>query len=76
VQVVATGLSSTVLAVGKPDIRPQLREMLAWYEGVLERIASGALVPDGDEETLRAEAQMVNNLLAMLDSAEPGVKYY
>jgi hypothetical protein len=28
----------------KPDIRPQLRELLAWYEYVLQRIASGTLV--------------------------------
>jgi hypothetical protein len=28
----------------RPDIRPQLRELLAWYEKVLERIESGALV--------------------------------
>jgi hypothetical protein len=25
----------------KPDIRPQLREMLAWYDDVLGRIADG-----------------------------------
>ena len=25
----------------KPDIRPQLRELLAWHEDVLQRIASG-----------------------------------
>jgi hypothetical protein len=25
----------------KPDIRPQLRELLAWYDDVLGRIAAG-----------------------------------
>jgi hypothetical protein len=30
--------------LAKPDIRPQLREMLVWYDDVLGRIAAGALV--------------------------------
>jgi hypothetical protein len=28
----------------RPDVRPQLREFLAWYEEVLGRIESGAIV--------------------------------
>ncbi len=31
----------------RPDIRPQLRDFLAWYEEVLGRIESGAIVAPG-----------------------------
>jgi hypothetical protein len=52
----------------RPDIRPQLRESLAWYEEVLGRIASGALVEPGEQERLTEEALAVAHLLALLDS--------
>jgi hypothetical protein len=41
----------------RPDIRPQLREFLAWYEEVSGRIKSGALVAPGEQERLTEERQ-------------------
>jgi hypothetical protein len=52
----------------RPDIRPQLREFLAWYEEVLGRITSGALVAPGERERLTEEASAVAHLLDLLDS--------
>jgi hypothetical protein len=52
----------------RPDIRPQLREFLAWYEEVLGRIESGALVEPGEQERLTEEASAVAHLLDLLDS--------
>jgi hypothetical protein len=36
----------------QPEIRPQLREFLAWYEEVLGRIEAGAIVAPGEQERL------------------------
>jgi hypothetical protein len=52
----------------QPDIRPQLRESLAWYEEVLGRIGSGALVAPGEQARLTEEASAVAHLLDLLDS--------
>jgi hypothetical protein len=52
----------------RPDIRPQLREFLAWYEEVLGRIQSGAIVAPGEQERLTEEASAVAHLLDLLDS--------
>jgi hypothetical protein len=52
----------------RPDIRPQLRESLAWYEEVLGRIESGALVAPGEQARLTDEASAVARLLDLLDS--------
>jgi hypothetical protein len=52
----------------RPDIRPQLREFLAWYEEVLGRIESGAIVAPGEEERLTTEASAAAHLLDLLDS--------
>jgi hypothetical protein len=52
----------------RPDIRPQLREFLAWYEEVLVRIQSGAIVAPGELERLTEEASAVAHLLDLLDS--------
>jgi hypothetical protein len=52
----------------RPDIRPQLREFLGWYEDVLGRIESGALVAPGEQERLTEEASAVAHLLDLLDS--------
>jgi hypothetical protein len=52
----------------RPDIRPQLREFLGWYEKVLGRIESGALVGPGEQERLTEEASAVAHLLDLLDS--------
>jgi len=54
----------------KPDIRPQLREMLAWYADVLERIAAGALVGPGVAERLREEQNLTARYLDLLDAGE------
>jgi hypothetical protein len=52
----------------RPDIRPQLREFLAWYEEVLGRIEAGAIVEPGEQERLTEEASAVAHLLDLLDS--------
>jgi hypothetical protein len=46
----------------RPDVRPQLREFLAWYEGVLGRIESGAIVAPGEQERLTKEMSKSVNL--------------
>jgi hypothetical protein len=56
--------------VPKPDIRPQLRELLAWYEDVLGRIASGALVAPGVAERLAEEQEFTARYLELLDAGE------
>jgi hypothetical protein len=55
--------------VERPDIRPELREFLTWYEEVLGRIESGALVEPGEQERLTEEASAVAHLLDLLDSS-------
>jgi hypothetical protein len=52
-----------------PDVRPQLRELLAWYEEVLGRIGSGAIVAPGEQERLTEEGSAVAHLLDLLDSS-------
>jgi hypothetical protein len=52
----------------RPDIRPQLREYLAWYEEVLVRLESGAVVAPGEQERLTEEASAVAHLLDLLGS--------
>jgi hypothetical protein len=52
----------------KPDIRPQLRELLAWYDDVLGRIAAGALVSPGVAERLREEQNLTARYLDLLDA--------
>jgi hypothetical protein len=54
--------------VERPDIRPQLREFLTWYQEVLGRIESGALVEPGEQERLTEEGSAVAHLLDLLDS--------
>jgi hypothetical protein len=56
--------------VQRPDIRPQLRELLDWYEDTLARIEAGAIVAPGEEKKLRADASEVASLLARLDADE------
>ena len=53
----------------RPDIRPQLRAYLAWYEDVLGRVESGAIVAPGEQERLTEEASAVAHLLDLLDSS-------
>jgi hypothetical protein len=52
-----------------PDVRPQLPEFLAWYEEVLGRIESGAIVAPGEQERLTEGASAVAHLLDLLDSS-------
>ena len=56
----------------RPDIRPQLRELLAWYEEVLGRIESGAVVAPGEQDRLTAEASAVAHVLDLGSSTEDG----
>jgi hypothetical protein len=57
----------------RPDLRPQLGELLAWYREVLGRIEGGAIVEPGEEERLREEASLVDELLRRLEEThEPG----
>jgi hypothetical protein len=53
----------------RPDVRPQLREFLTWYEEVLGRIESGAVVAPGEQERLTEEASAVAHLLDLLGSS-------
>jgi hypothetical protein len=53
----------------RPDIRPQLREYLAWYEEVLGRVESGAVVAPGEQVRLTEEASAVAHRLDLLDSS-------
>ena len=54
----------------KPDIRPQLRELLAWYDDVLGRIAAGALVAPDLAERLAEEQNLTARYLELLDAGE------
>jgi hypothetical protein len=51
----------------RPDVRPQLGELLEWYREVLARIEAGAIVEPGEEERLREEASLVDELLRRLE---------
>ena len=46
-----------------------LEHHLAWYEEVLERVESGAVVAPGEQERLTEEASAVTHLLDLLDSS-------
>jgi hypothetical protein len=54
----------------KPDVRPQLRELLAWYDDVLGRIAVAALVAPGVAERLSEERHFTARFLELLDAGE------
>jgi hypothetical protein len=54
----------------KPDVRPQLRELLAWYDDVLGRIAAGALVAPGVAERVGEEREFTARYLELLDAGE------
>ena len=58
----------------KPDVRPQLRVLLAWYDDVLKRIAAGALVAPGVAERLSDERNLTARLLKLLDAGEGSSK--
>ena len=48
---------------------PKLSEFLAWYEEVLGRVESGAIVAPGEQDRLTEEASAVAHLLDLLDSS-------
>jgi hypothetical protein len=54
-----------------PDIRPWLRERIAWYEELLARIAGGAVVAPGERERLQEEAALHQQLLELLERNYP-----
>jgi hypothetical protein len=54
----------------KPDVRPQLRELLEWYDDVLERVVAGALVAPGVAERLREERDFTARFLEFLNAGE------
>jgi hypothetical protein len=54
-----------------PDIRPSLRERIAWYEVVLGRIAGGAVVAPGERERLEEEGALHQQLLELLERDYP-----
>ena len=51
----------------RPDVRPELRELLQWYREAVERIEAGAIVEPGEEDRLREEAALVDELLQRLE---------
>jgi hypothetical protein len=53
----------------RPDVRPALRELLDWYREVVERIEAGAIVEPGEEDRLREDAALVDELLQRLERA-------
>jgi hypothetical protein len=53
----------------RPDLRPQLRESLVWYEEVLGRIEERAIVAPGEQERLMEKAAVVAHLLDLLGAS-------
>ena len=56
----------------KPDLRPQLRELLNWYDEALGHIAAGAIVEPGEPERLKEEQGLTARLLEFLEADERG----
>jgi hypothetical protein len=54
----------------RPDVRQELRELLEWYRGAVERIEAGAIVEPGEEDRLREEASLVDELLQRLERTD------
>ena len=63
-------LLSVAPELPKPDIRPQLRKLVEWYDDVLERIASGALVEPGVAERLKEQREFAARHLELLETDE------
>jgi hypothetical protein len=62
--------ASTLRGTAERAGRPQLRELLAWYDDVLARVAAGALVAPGVAERLGEEREFTARLLGLLDAGE------
>jgi hypothetical protein len=56
----------------KPDLRPQLRELIKWYDEALGHIAAGAIVEPGEPERLKEEQGLTARLLEFLEADERG----
>jgi hypothetical protein len=56
----------------KPDLQPQLRELLKWYDEALGHIAAGAIVEPGEPERLKEEQGLTARLLEILEADERG----
>jgi hypothetical protein len=56
----------------KPDLRPQLSELLKWYDEALGHIEGGAIVEPGEPERLKEERGFTARLLELLEADERG----
>jgi len=56
----------------KPDLRPQLRELLNWYNEALSHIEAGAIVEPDEPERLKEERELTARLLEFLEADERG----
>jgi hypothetical protein len=56
----------------KPDLRPQLRELLKWYDEALGHIEAGAIVEPDEPERLKEERGLTARLLEFLEADERG----
>jgi hypothetical protein len=61
------GILGNVSERKRPYVRSELRGLLGWYREVLGRIEAGAIVEPGEEERLREEASLVDDLLGRLE---------
>jgi hypothetical protein len=56
----------------KPDLRPQLRELLNWYDEMLGHIEGGAIVEPAEPDRLKEERGFTARLLELLEADERG----
>ena len=56
----------------KPDLRPQLSELLKWYDEALGHIEGGAIVEPGEPERLKEERGFTARLLELLEADDRG----
>jgi len=56
----------------KPDLRPQLRELLKWYDEALGHIAAGVIVEPVEPERLKEEHALTARLLEFPEADERG----
>ena len=56
----------------KPDLRPQLRELLKWYDEALSHIAAGVMVEPVEPERLKEEHALTARLLEFPEADERG----
>ena len=56
----------------KPDLRPQLRKLLKWYDEALGHSAAGAIAEPGEPERLKEEQGLTARPLEFLEADERG----